>query len=98
MEFHFWSIYFVLFENWKRSPCHQAKICPKKAGFSAFLSHGKFMLVMKKSWLVLNFVAQFLCEPCLRYLELQYDFDSDVHISVYIVSKYSKNACLAIYL
>ena len=34
------SKYFVLFENWKHSPSHQARIYPKKAGFSAFLSHG----------------------------------------------------------
>ena len=40
----------MLFENWKNSPSHRAKICPQKAGFSAFLSHGKFKLVMKKSW------------------------------------------------
>ena len=37
-----WSKNFVLFENWKNSPSHRAKICPQKAGFSAFLSHGKF--------------------------------------------------------
>ena len=33
---------FVLFENWKNSPSHREKICPQKAGFSAFLGHGKF--------------------------------------------------------
>ena len=50
-EFHiFWSRDFVLFENWKNSPSHRAKLCPQKAGFSAFLSHEKFKLVMKKSW------------------------------------------------
>ena len=50
-EFHFfWSKDFVLFENWKNSPSHRAKICPQKAGLYAFLSRGKFKLVMKKSW------------------------------------------------
>ena len=51
----------MLFENWKHFPYHRAKNVPKKAGFSAFLSHGKFKLVMEKS---LNFIAQFLCDPC----------------------------------
>ena len=46
----FWPKDFVLFENWKNSPSHRAKICPQKAGFSAFLSHGVFKLVMKTSW------------------------------------------------
>ena len=46
----FWSKYFVLIENWKHSPCYQAEMYPQKAGFSAFLSHGKFKLVLKKSW------------------------------------------------
>ena len=38
-----------------------------KAGFSAFLSHRKFELDMEMSWKTesLNFIAQFLCEPCL---------------------------------
>ena len=36
--------------KWKNFPSHQAKICPQKAGFSAFLSYEKFKLVMKKSW------------------------------------------------
>ena len=49
-NFSFWSKYFVLFENWKHSPCHRAKMCPKKAGFSALLSHGKLKLIMEKSW------------------------------------------------
>ena len=60
-NFVFWSNYFVLFENWKHSPCHQAKICPQKSGFSALLSHGKLKLIMEK---LLNFIAQFLYEPC----------------------------------
>ena len=43
MEFHFFGPKnFVLFENWKNSLNHREKICPQKAGFSAFLSHGKF--------------------------------------------------------
>ena len=49
-NFSLLSKYLVLLENWKHSPCHRANICPKKAGFSAFLSHGKFKLVMEKSW------------------------------------------------
>ena len=52
----------MLFENWKHSSGHQAKLCTKKAGFSAFFSHGKFKLLMEKS---LNFIAKFLCEPCI---------------------------------
>ena len=35
---------------------------PQKAGFSEFLSHKKFKLVIEKS---LSFIAQFMCEPCL---------------------------------
>ena len=48
MEFHFSTKYFALFENWKYS-LSSSKICSKKVGFSAFLSHKKFKLVMKKS-------------------------------------------------
>ena len=59
-NFIFWSKDFVLFENWKNSPSHRTKICPQKAGFSAFLSHGKLKLVMEKS---LNFIVQFQYEP-----------------------------------
>ena len=44
----------------------EQKIYPKKAGFSAFLSHGKLKLVMEKS---LNFIAQFLYEPCYIHLK-----------------------------
>ena len=58
-NFVFWSKYFVLFENWKHSPCQQANICPQKAGVSVFVSHGKFELVMEKS---LNFIVQNMCE------------------------------------
>ena len=51
-NFIFWSKDFVLFENWKNSPSHRAKIYPQKAGFSACLSHGKFKLVfsISESW------------------------------------------------
>ena len=64
-NFIFWYKYSVLFENWKYSPCRRAKICPKMAWFLAFLCRGKFKLVMENS---LNFIAQFLCEPCYRKL------------------------------
>ena len=37
-NFSFWSKCFVLFENWKHSPCCRAKMCPKKSRFSAFLT------------------------------------------------------------
>ena len=47
-NFIFWSKYSMLFENWKHSPCHCAKICPPKGWvFSIFLvmetqiGHGK---------------------------------------------------------
>ena len=51
MEFHFLAKSFMLFENWKHSSCYHVKIWPKlkKAGFSAFFSHGKRKLVMEKS-------------------------------------------------
>ena len=50
MEFHFVvGKSFLLFENWKHSPCHRTNICPKKAGFSSFRSHGKLKLVMENS-------------------------------------------------
>ena len=62
-----WSKYFVLFENWKHSPCHRAKLCPQKAGFSAFLSHRKFKLVIEKSS---DFIIQFLCEPRLAFYNI----------------------------
>ena len=58
-NFIFWSKYFMLFEKWKHFPCHTAKICPRKAGFSAAFSHRGLKLVMEKS---LNFIAQFLCD------------------------------------
>ena len=48
----------MLFENWKNSPSHRAKLFPQKSGFSAFLSHEK---VTEKSS---DFIAQFLYEPC----------------------------------
>ena len=54
-NFIFWSKDFMLFENWKNSPSHRAKICPQKAGFSAFLSHEKFKLVMKSHGKVIEF-------------------------------------------
>ena len=54
-NFIFWSKDFMLFENWKNSPGHRAKICPQKAGFSAFLSHEKFKLVMKSHGKVIEF-------------------------------------------
>ena len=59
MEFHLLLQIFRAFENWKHFPCHRAKIYLKKAGFSAFLSHGKFRLVKEKS---ADVTAQFLCE------------------------------------
>ena len=51
VEFHFLSKYFVLFENWKHSPCHRAK----KAGISVFLSHGKFELVIESQGKAIEF-------------------------------------------
>ena len=50
----------MLFENWKHSPCHRAKIWPEKVGFSAFFSHGKLKLVMKKS---LHLLPKFCVNP-----------------------------------
>ena len=52
----------------------EQKTCLQKAGFSVFLSYGKFKLVMKKS---LNFIAQFLYEPCSNFplfLVIFYEF------------------------
>ena len=49
MGFHLLLQIFRAFENWKHFPCHRAKIYLKKARFSAFLSHGKFKLVMENS-------------------------------------------------
>ena len=54
MKIHFWSKYFVLFENWKHSPCHRQQ----KAGLSAFCCRGNPKLVMEKSF---NFIPQVLC-------------------------------------
>ena len=48
-NFVFGPAFFVLFENCTHSPCHRAKMCPGKAGFSAFHSHGKLELVMETS-------------------------------------------------
>ena len=49
MEFHFFGPKIsCCLKTEKNSPGHRAKICPQKAGFSAFQSHGKFKLVMKK--------------------------------------------------
>ena len=45
------------------------KYAPQKAGFLAFLSHGKLKLVMENS---LNFIAQFLYEPCYIHLKRFY--------------------------
>ena len=50
MEFHFFGPKILCCLKTGKIPSHRAKICPQKAGFSAFLSHGKFKLVMKKSW------------------------------------------------
>ena len=36
-NFIFWSKYFVLFENWKHSLCHQAKYISKRLGLQYFL-------------------------------------------------------------
>ena len=36
-NFIFWSKYYVLFENWKRSLYRRAKLCPKRLGFQHFL-------------------------------------------------------------
>ena len=38
-NFVFWTKYFMLFEH---APLDKAKLCPKKAGFSAFLCNRKF--------------------------------------------------------
>ena len=68
MEFHlFGPKISCRLKTWKNSPSHRAKICLQKSGFSVFLSHGKFKLVMEKS---LNFIAQFLYEPCVSQYKL----------------------------
>ena len=60
-NFIFWPKYIALFENKEHSACHGTKICPKKAGFSAFLSRGKLKLVMEKSWKSHRKVIEFYC-------------------------------------
>ena len=37
-NFIFWSKYFMLFENWKHSFCHRAKICTKKENMEKLLN------------------------------------------------------------
>ena len=59
-NFIFWSEYFVLFENWK----HFKKHAQETLGFQ----HGKFKLVMGKSWKIeLYFNSQLICEPSQRF-------------------------------
>ena len=59
-NFIFWSKYLMMLKTENILLVIKQKInVPKKAGFSAYLSYGKFKLVMEKS---LNFIAQFLCE------------------------------------
>ena len=61
MEFHFFGPKISCrLKTGKILLVTEQKICPQKAGFSSFLSHGKFKLVTEKS---LNFIAQFLYEP-----------------------------------
>ena len=55
-----WNFNFVPFEDWKHSPYHQAKICPKMVDFQQqFLVMENFKLIMEKS---LNFAGKGKCE------------------------------------